>query len=110
MKFWVFAHGDASSENWLDDYKERFDAWAEAGVEGLIAWPMRVRCDDVSTVQSYPVDAGIYREHGVEPPEQVPRDEVAEQKFQAMLDAGLSPGIEALLIVCLIYTSDAADE
>ena len=34
MKFWVFAHGDASSENWLDDYKERFDAWAEAGVEG----------------------------------------------------------------------------
>ena len=96
MKFWVFAHGDASSENWLDDYKERFDAWAEAGVEGLIAWPMRVLCDDGSTVQSYPVDAGIYREHGVEPPEQGPRDEVAEQKFQAMLDDAAARGWKIL--------------
>ena len=50
MKFWVFAHGGASSEDWLGDYKKRFDAWAEAGVEGLIAWPMRVLCDDGSTV------------------------------------------------------------
>ena len=57
MKFWVFAHGDASSEDWLDDYKKRFDAWAEASVEGLIAWPMRILCDDGSTVASYPVDA-----------------------------------------------------
>ena len=52
MKFWIFAHGDQSSEDWLDDYKRRFNAWGAAGVEGVIVWPMRCRRADGSAVAS----------------------------------------------------------
>ena len=96
MKFWIFAHGDQSSEDWLDDYKRRFDAWGAAGVAGIIVWPMRCRRADGWAVASYPVDAEIYREHRVEPPAQGPRDPLVEGKFQAMLDDAAARGWKIL--------------
>lgn len=92
MKFWVFTHIDNPLEDWLTGYQQRFDAWEEGGVEGIIVGRMQFKQDDGSFVSSYPVDAQLYREHGVEPPEQGPRDLQKEQQLQGMIDNAAARG------------------
>ena len=92
MKFWVFTHSDQPLEYWLEDYQQRFDAWQAGGVEGIIVGRMQFKQDDGSMISSYPVDVKLYADHGVEPPEQGPRDLEKEQKLQAMMDDAAARG------------------
>ena len=48
MKFWVFTHSDQPLEHWLEGYQQRFDAWEEGGVEGIIVGRMQFKQDDGS--------------------------------------------------------------
>ena len=36
MKAWVFLCNDSPLEHWMEGYMERFDAWEEGGVTGLV--------------------------------------------------------------------------
>lgn len=92
MKFWVFTHSDQPLEDWLDGYEQRFDAWAEGGVEGIIVGRMQFKQDDGTSIPSYPVDAALYAEHGVEPPEESSRDLEKEKKLLAMMDDAKARG------------------
>ncbi len=92
MKFWVFTHSDQPLEYWLEDYQQRFDAWQAGGVEGIIVGRMQFKQDDGSMISSYPVDVKLYADHGVEPPEQGPRDLEKEQKLQAMMHDAAARG------------------
>ena len=80
MKFWVFTHSDQPLEHWLKGYQQRFDAWEEGGVEGIIVGRMQFKQDDGSIISSYPVNTKLYAEYGVEPPEETPRDLEKEKK------------------------------
>ena len=92
MKFWVFTHSDQPLEHWLEGYQQRFDAWEEGGVEGIIVGRMQFKQDDGSVISSYPVNTKLYAEHGVEPPEETPRDLEKEKKLQGMMDDAAARG------------------
>ena len=92
MKFWVFTHSDQPLEHWLEGYQQRFDAWEEGGVEGIIVGRMQFKQDDGSIIPSYPANPKLYAEHGVELPEETPRDLEKEKKLQAMMDDAAARG------------------
>ena len=41
MKAWVFLCNDSPLEHWMEGYMERFDAWEEGGVTGLVVGRMQ---------------------------------------------------------------------
>ena len=92
MKFWIFTHSDQPLEHWLEGYQQRFDAWEEGGVEGIIVGRMQFKQDDGSIIPSYPANPKLYAEHGVELPEETPRDLEKEKKLQAMMDDAAARG------------------
>jgi len=96
MKFWIFTHSDQPLEYWLEGYKERFDAWDESGVEGIIVGRMQFKQEDGSIIPSYPADRKLYADFGVEPPAETPRDLEKEKKLQAMMDDAAGRGWQIL--------------
>lgn len=68
MKAWVFLCNDSPLEHWMQGYQERFDAWEDGGVTGLVVGRMLFRQPDGSGLRGYAPDPKIYAEHGEQPP------------------------------------------
>ena len=97
MKAWVFLCNDSPLEHWMEGYKQRFDAWEEGGMTGLVVGRMQFRQDDGSTVRAYAPDPKIFKDHGEEPPEEGPRDLEKEKVLHAMLDDAAGRGWPMLI-------------
>ena len=92
MQAWVFLCNDSPLEHWIEGYKQRFDAWEEGGVTGLVVGRMRFRQADGPDIGAFAPDPEIYREHGEEPPAAGPRDVQKEKALHAMLDDAAGRG------------------
>ena len=92
MKAWVFLCNDSPLEHWMDGYQERFDAWEEGGVTGLVVGRMCFRQTDGSVLRGYEPDPKIFVERGEDPPPEAPRDLEKERQLQAMLDNATERG------------------
>ena len=86
MNCWIFAHNPL--EYWMNGYKERFDAWHDGGVRGLVIGRMSfdggVRC--------WTPDAKIYERFGESPPADASSDPDKERQLHAMLDDAAGRG------------------
>jgi len=76
----------------MEGFEERFDAWEDGGVTGLVVGRMQFRQADGSTVLGYAPNSKIYAERGETPPEPGPRDLSKEKQLQEMLDNAASRG------------------
>ena len=86
MNCWIFAHNPL--EYWINGYKERFDAWHDGGVRGLVIGRMSfdggVRC--------WTPDAKIYEHFGESPPADASSDPDKERQLHATLDDNAGRG------------------
>jgi hypothetical protein len=93
-------------EQWLDDFKRTFDAWAEGGVRGLVIGPLVFYKDPPRFdftysrpgVQSptFQADPAVYRKHGVEPPPPTSVDLQKNKQLTALLDNAAARGWEIM--------------
>lgn len=103
---WMYIHSPL--EHWMVGYQQRFDAWEEGGVRGIVVGPLRF-FKHVPTYEMsyqyqyngaiYPTfapDPRVYKSFGVAPPQAEPRDPEKEKQFRAMLDNAASRGWEIL--------------
>jgi hypothetical protein len=90
MKFWIFVFNPL--ERYMENYKQIFDAWEDAGVRGIVVGRMFFLEEDGSTVPAIPQDPKVYAALGLDPPEAAPRDEDKEKGLCAMLDDAKSRG------------------
>ncbi|MBT3344108.1 MAG: hypothetical protein HN712_01255 [Gemmatimonadetes bacterium] len=97
MKAWIFLCNDSPLEHWIDGYQERFDAWEAGGVTGLAVGRMVFRQDDGSQIAAHAHDPALYAAHGLDAPEQGPRDLDKERKLHAMLDDAARRGWQMLI-------------
>ena len=67
MDFWVFTHSSAGLEHWFDRYQERFDAWEEGGVTGIVVGYLQFREPD-GMAPAFVPNPKIYEERGEAPP------------------------------------------
>ena len=86
MNCWIFAHNPL--EYWINGYKERFDAWHDGGVRGLVIGRMSFD----SGVRCWTPDAKIYERFGESPPADAPSDPDKERQLHAMLDDAAGRG------------------
>jgi hypothetical protein len=107
MDFWIFLHSHGPFDHWMEGFEERFDAWHDAGVRGLVVGYLRFELPDDAAMpdgrgrqhRSVPVwtpDPAVYEAHGETPPEEEPRDPEREARFRAMLDDAASRGWQIL--------------
>ena len=92
MKAWVFLCNDSPLEHWMEGYMERFDAWEEGGVTGLVVGRMQFCQTDGTPVRGYAPDPKVYADHGETPPDDGPRDLEKERRLLAMLDDAAGRG------------------
>ena len=59
MKAWVFLCNDSPLEHWMEGYMERFDAWEEGGVTGLVVGRMQFCQTDGTPVRGYAPDPKV---------------------------------------------------
>ena len=94
-------------EQWLDNFRQTFDAWADGGVRGIVIGPLRF-WDGPPTFDftyaragaklgTFAPDPQVYKYYGLDPPVAVPRDPEKEKKLAALLDNAASRGWEIML-------------
>ena len=91
MDFWVFTHSNARLEHWLERYRERFDAWEEGGVSGIVVGYLRFQESD-GPAPVFAPDPKVYEERGELPPEVERRNPEKEKQLRAMLDDAAGRG------------------
>ncbi len=96
MNFWIFTHSMAPFDHWIDGHQERFDAWHEAGVRGIVVGYMRFTLPDGSSVPAWTPDPAVYAAHGETPPEG-PRDAEREARLRQMLDSAADRGWQVMI-------------
>jgi hypothetical protein len=92
MNLWIFTHDGTPLEHWMEGYCERFDAWHEGGVRGIVVGRLNFRQPDGSRIRTWAPDPGVYQARGENPPPAMPRDPDKERRLQAMLDDAASRG------------------
>jgi hypothetical protein len=94
-------------EQWLDNFRQTFDAWAAGGVRGIVIGPLRF-WDGPPTFDftyaragarlgTFAPDPQVYKSYGLDPPAVAPRDPEKEKKLTALLDDAASRGWEIML-------------
>jgi len=96
MNFWIFAHDSAPFDHWIDGHRERFDAWHEAGVRGLVIGYLRFNLPDGASVPAWKPDPAVYAAHG-EPVPEGPRDIERESRLRQMLENAAERGWQIML-------------
>jgi hypothetical protein len=92
---WIFLQSPL--ERWMSDYRRRFDAWEEGGVQGIALGYMRFAHSDGTTIPTFAADARLYASKGVDPPPSAPRDAEKGKHLHAMLDDAARRGWEILI-------------
>ena len=77
MEAWIFMHDPF--ERWMADYKRIFDAWEDGGLTGIVVGRLNFYQDDGTFVPTFASDPDVYRDFGVSPPEETPRDPEKER-------------------------------
>ena len=86
MNCWIFAHNPF--EYWMEGFKERFDAWHDGGVRGLVVGRMQFDGGACWTP-----DPRVYERFGESPPDPPAAiDREKERRFHAMLDDAAGRG------------------
>src|SRR5262249_51421884 len=94
-------------EQWLENFRQTFDAWASGGVRGIVIGPLRF-WDGPPTFDftyaragaklgAFAPDPQVYKSYGLNPPVAAPRDPQKEKKLTALLDDAASRGWEIML-------------
>jgi hypothetical protein len=94
-------------EQWLDDYRRTFDAWAEGGVRGLVIGPLVFYKDPPRfdftysrpgvQFPTFQPDQAVYRKHHVDPPlTPALRDEQKEKKLRDLVADAAARGWDVL--------------
>jgi hypothetical protein len=96
MHFWIFTHSMAPFDHWMEGHRERFDAWHEAGVRGIVIGYMRFTRPDGSSVRAWTPDPALYAAHGETPPEG-PGDAQREARLREMLDDAAARGWQVMI-------------
>lgn len=94
-------------EQWLDDFKQTFDAWQDGGVRGIVLGPLRFWDGPPSfdftyrragaTLGTFAPDPAVYKAAGLDAPAPPKRDPAKEKKLQSLLDDAAGRGWEIML-------------
>src|SRR5260370_8976344 len=93
-------------EQWLDNFRQTFDASAAGGVRGIVIGPLRF-WDGPPTFDftyaragaklgAFAPDPQVYKSYGLDPPVAAPRDPQKEKKLLTLLDDAPSRGCDIL--------------
>jgi hypothetical protein len=93
-------------EQWLSDYEQTFDAWADGGVRGIVIGPLVFYKEpprfDFTYARpgirwpTFPPEPTIYRKYGVIPPDEALRDPEKEKQLHGLVENAASRGWDVL--------------